>query len=101
VLLSAVARRPTPSLPPAHAAIWWGRGVRDGEETIRVYAEEALLAIDRALSRGEVDRARELAGFFMRNFTPARKARRPDGRLSESWLDSDDELIERIMRRKG
>jgi hypothetical protein len=84
-ILRAVPRLPRPAKPPLEQHEWWDRGVLDGVETIKVFAQEALATIDSIAAEEGATAARRAIAEFGQLFATS-GPRRPDGRLDEVWI---------------
>jgi hypothetical protein len=84
-VLRAVPRLPRPEPPPPEHQDWWERGVLDGVETMKVFAQEALAMIDRVASEYPVPAVRLIVADLEPLFATT-SPRREDGRLDELWI---------------
>jgi hypothetical protein len=84
-VLRAAQRLPQPEFPPREHAVWWERGLLDGVETVKVFAQEAFAAVDDVAAAAGATAVRaavaELAPLFATD-----GPRRADGRLDEIWI---------------
>jgi hypothetical protein len=84
-VLRAVPRLPRPEPPPPEHEEWWERGVLDGVETMKVFAQEALAMIERLASEDSVPAVRLIVADLEPLFATT-SPRRADGRLDEVWI---------------
>lgn len=92
-VLRAVPRLPRPTQPPADQGEWWERGVLDGVETMKLFAQEALATIYTAAAGEDAVSLRLVVAELSALFSTS-GPRRADGRLDEVWIQSTERVAE-------